>query len=84
MARDRCFQLDKEVGGGAMHEQLVPAVTIQVHGAHMRTAADGGLLEQRLEGRQHATEYLTDVLKQRLAELLKDARLTDGALAHPQ
>jgi hypothetical protein len=83
LARNRCFQLDQQIGGGAMHQQLMPAV-VQRCTAPTCTAADRGLLEQRLEGRQHATEYLTDVLHQRFAELLQQPRLADGALTHPQ
>ncbi|MFX6760160.1 hypothetical protein ABTH30_24985, partial [Acinetobacter baumannii] len=65
LACDWRFQLYKEVGGGAMHQQLMPAVAIQVNGAHVHTAADGGLLEQYLERGQHAAEHLADVLEQR-------------------
>ena len=84
LARNRCFQLDQQIGGGTVHQQLMPAVAVQMHGTDMGTAADHGLLEQALERRQHAAEHLTDVPHQRFAELLQQPGLADGAFAHLQ
>ena len=60
------------------------AMAIQMHRAHVCAAANRGLLQHRLERRQHATHHLGDVLHQRLAELLQQGGVADGALTHLQ
>ncbi len=84
LAGNRRFQLDQQIGGGAMHQQLMAAMAIQMHGTDMRAAADRRLLEQRLERRQRTAKHLADMLRQRLAELLQQPRMFDGALEHLQ
>ncbi len=84
LAGNRRFQLDQQIGGGAVQQQLMAAMAIQMHGTDMRAAADRRLLEQRLERRQRTAKHLADMLRQRLAELLQQPRMADGALEHLQ
>lgn len=84
LARNRRLQFNQKVGCRPVHEQLVAAMAIQMHRAHVCAAADRGLLQHRLERRQHATQHLGDVLHQWLAELLQQGGVADGALTHLQ
>lgn len=84
LAGNRCFQLDQKIRGGAVHQQLMAAVPIQVHGTDMRAAAHRRLLQHALERCQHAAQHFTDVLHQRFAELFQQPGVADGALAYLQ
>jgi hypothetical protein len=46
-------------------------MSIQMHGADMRAAADGCLPEQRREGGEYAAQHFVDALCQRFAMLLQ-------------